>query len=358
MEKIPLDRWTTQEERHEIGDAYRKQFKSVIEEAQMVQGHESVRAFSFISGHDLLGLERIPCFRDYRDSLSPYDQSMEMVFVSHRWLSPSHPDPDGRHLKLLQRHVKHDAFYWIDYACMPQPPMSGEDQALFGKSLTHLPTLLFETKMLILRHHDDGYLERAWCFFETLSGNTIVKDIAHAFEDDRHAVSTMDETRGVVQQAILGGLPENLKVSNPADLAPLRALTETTRAFFELNTLMHYMRFGMQISEKAVFRFGEDPYYFFATCDFSDLLIWLFDKARELDLPISLLAQNESSDNYFFELAKRESFTHTVDPRKLPKKVTRDQGGLTWLMIRKNSPRDPSEASAHNLFFLLTSLIK
>ena len=107
-----------------------------------------------------------------------------------------------------------------------------------------------------------------------------------------------------------------------------------------------------------MYAFGEDPYFLFATHDLSDLMVWVFDKALELDLPISLLARNESTDNYFVELARRESFTHAVDPRRLPKKVTRDQGGLTWFMIRKDSPRDPSRASAHKLFFLLTSPIK
>lgn len=359
MEKIPFDRWATQEERHEIGDQYRKRFQTLIESTKMVQEHPFVRSFSFIRGQDLLTLKRFPCFHDHRVRLCAFDQAAEKVFISYRWLSPDHPDPDGRQLRLLQRHVKRDTYYWIDYACLPQPPRDAADEVLFNESIARLTTLLFETRMLVLRHRSDGYMERAWCFLELLAGHTIVKDhLDYAFEDERYATSLTDDARSVVQQAVLGGLPDNLKVTNPADLPALRTLTDTTCAFFELNTLMHYMRFGQHVSGKKVYAFGEDPYFLLATHDLSDLLLWVFDKARTLDLPISLLARNESSNNYFVELARRESFTHAVDPRRFPKKVTRDQGGLTWFMIRKDRPRDPSLASAHNLFFLLTSLIK
>ena len=95
------------------------------------------------------------------------------------------------------------------------------------------------------------------------------------------------------------GLPDHLKVSNPADLAPIRSLTEVTCAFFELNTLMHYMRLGMHISEKKVFSFGENPYYFFATCDFSDLLLWVFDRASGFFVPCRSIKRERSSEFVF-----------------------------------------------------------
>ncbi|MEJ2406270.1 MAG: hypothetical protein P8171_18610 [Candidatus Thiodiazotropha sp.] len=359
MEKIPFNQWTTLKERYEIGNQYRERFHSLIESAKMVQEHPFVHSFSFIRGQDLMALTRIPHFQDYRDRLCTFDQSTEKFFISYRWLSSDHPDPDGRQLRLLQRHVKPDAYYWIDYACLPQSPRDVADEALFNESLSRLTTLLFETKMLVLRHRSDSYMERAWCFLELLAGHTVVKDhLQYAFEDERDADFITGEARSVVQQAVMGGLPDHLKVTNPADLPAIRTLTDTTRAFFELNTLMHYMSLGRHVSDNEVYAFGEDPYFLFATHDLSDLLLWVFDKARELDLPISLLARNEDSDNYFVELARRESFTHTVDPRRFPKKVTRDQGGMTWFMICKDKPRDLLLASAHNLFFLLTSLIK
>jgi hypothetical protein len=358
MEKLAFNRWATLKERHQIGDEYRKRFQTVVETAMMVQEHPFVRSFSFIAGRDLLRMARIPRFQDYRDRLCAYDSSLDKVFVSYRWLSRDHPDPDGRQLKLLQRYVKPDAFYWIDYTCLPQPPMNTVDAALLSQSLARLTSLLYETRMLVLRHSGDGYIGRAWCFFETLAGHTLVKgQLDHAFENEHDATSITREARTVVRQAVFGGLPGHLEVTNPADLPAIQTLTDVTRTYFELNTLMHYMRLGQHVSSN-VYMLGEDPYFLFATHDLSDLMAWVFDKAQELDLPFLLLARNEISENYFVELAKRQSFTHSVDPREFPKKVTRDQGGLTWFMIRKDKPRDPSLASAHNLFFLLTSLIK
>ena len=359
MEKIPFNRWATDEERHEIGCQYSARFKDLIRSAKMVQGHPFVKSFFFIRGRDLLALARIPRFQDYRPRLCAFDQAAEKICISYRWLSPNHPDPDGRQLRLLKGHVKPDAYYWIDYSCLPQPPMDKADEAILRESLLHLTTLLYETNMLILRHRGDGYTERAWCFFETMAAHTVVREhIEYAFEDERDAEFIKGEAQNVVQQTVLGGLPGYLKVTNPADLITIRMLTDVTCAYFELNALMHYMRLGMHVSDNKVYSFGENPYFLFATHDFSDFLMWVFDKARKLDLPVSLLARDESSHNFFVELARRESFTHAVDPRRFPKKVTRDQAGMTWFMIRKDKPRDPSLASAHNLFFLLTSLIK
>jgi hypothetical protein len=359
MEKVPFNRWATQQERHEVGEQYRKRFKDLIDSAKMVQEHPFVKSFSFIRGQDLLALARIPRFQDYRARLCPFDQVREKHFISYRWLSPAHPDPDGRQLKLLHRHVNPDAYYWIDYACLPQPPMDEADEALFRESLSRLTTLLYETRMLVLRHRGDGYIGRAWCFLETLAGYTVGRGhLDHAFEDERDVGSITGEERRVVEQAVLRGLPGHLRVSNPADLPAIRMLTDVICVNFELNVIMHYMHLGQHVSESRVYTLGEDPYFLIATHDFTDLLLWVFEKARELDLPISLLARDEGSDNYFLELARRESFTHSTDPRRFPKKVTRDQAGLTWFMIRKDQPREPSLSSAHNLFFLLTSLIK
>ena len=262
MEKISFDRWASLEERLEIGDRYSKRFQGLIESAKMVQEHPFVHSFSFIRGHELTALTRIPRFQDYRARLCPFDDATEKICVSYRWLSPDHPDPDGRQLRLLQRHVKPDAYYWIDYACLPQPPMDEVDEALLRESLSRLTTLLYKTKMLVLRHRNDGYTERAWCFFEILAAHTVVREhLEYVFEDERDAGSIRGEAQNMVQQALVGGLPGHLKVTNPADLPTISMLTDVTCAFFELNVLMHYMRLGQHVSDKKVYAFGEPPIF-------------------------------------------------------------------------------------------------
>jgi hypothetical protein len=47
-----------------------------------------------------------------------------------------------------------------------------------------------------------------------------------------------------------------------------------------------------------------------------------------------------------------------VDPLTLPRKVTMDQSRQAWFVIRRGSPMDPKLQSAHNLFYLLSSLIR
>lgn len=350
--------WTTRKERGEIADKYKSDFHTQIEEAAMIQEHPFVKSFYFIKGKDLLSLNLLPRFQEFKDRLVPFPKTENKHFVSYRWLEKSHPDPNGLQLKLLKQVIKPDEYYWIDFSCLPQSPNTYEDKEFLSEGLKRLPSLIFETDVVILRRPDDEYLSRAWCFFEVLASTVIGKGVSRVCEDSVDAISIEIAERTVLEQTFSeSSLPRDLKVTNEEDLAPIRKMTETTVMFFELNLLMHYLSLGQQISDQRLF-FGEDPYYLFATCDFSQVTSWVFEKAREHKMPISDLGKSESNDNFFINLAEKEKFSHNINPNTLLKKVTMDQGKQSWFIIRRDTPLHSNLLSAHNLFYFLTSLIK
>jgi hypothetical protein len=358
MDKIRVDEWTTAEQRHDIAERYKRQFKTLVEDALAVQGDPFTKSFSFIRGRDLLAAARIPRFQDFRQHLVPYSASEQNYFISYRWLDTRHPDPDGRQLNVLKRYIKPNACYWIDYACLPQPPMAANDAELLRASLARIPSLFYETHVLVLRHRGDGYAQRAWCFFETLAGSVIAREFSYLFEEPGDEASVACEARAVLEATLLQGkLPVSLKVTNEADREPIERAARVTCTFFELNLLMHYLSLGQKLSNGRLY-FGEHPYYLLATCDFSKVMLWIFDKSRELGLPLSDIARNEHSDNFFLKVAHRQRMSHNVQPAHLPRKVTMDQSKFSWFMIRRTSAQDPALASAQSLFFLLTSMLQ
>ena len=106
--------------------------------------------------------------------------SAPCVFISHRWLTPVHPDPDGAHSREIIRRfderpssTPHEAdelgevYMWIDFCCLPQPRsqrLSTEDQQRLHDGLKLLPELVKSCELMILDSPD--YIERAWCYTE------------------------------------------------------------------------------------------------------------------------------------------------------------------------------------------------
>lgn len=101
------------------------------------------------------------------------------IFVSHRWQSYDHPDPDGTHLQLIierldglspqRQATAHDEIYvWIDYCCLPQKrgphALSPEDLETLHAGLEFLSQIVKSCDLLILYSQD--YLDRVWCYTE------------------------------------------------------------------------------------------------------------------------------------------------------------------------------------------------
>ena len=94
--------------------------------------------------------------------------------VSHRWMQPDDPDPDGEQLKALQGFLNSPAGQkiervWIDSACMPQDlpkgSRSAEESAAFKRMLKEVNRLYLGTTVLILL--DLSYVSRFWTQLES-----------------------------------------------------------------------------------------------------------------------------------------------------------------------------------------------
>lgn len=158
----------------------------------------------------------MPAFNESADlRRNQRDEPNIVLFVSHRWRSPQHPDPDGRSLAALRRLIgsvdllargldpqcatpapdlrqpgmlqatvvvwrllatvfdgretlDHIAVFY-DYACLPQGS-TAEELARRRAGLAVFPDMLHDRRVALvaLRADDDAYDTRAWCLAETL----------------------------------------------------------------------------------------------------------------------------------------------------------------------------------------------
>jgi hypothetical protein len=84
-------------------------------------------------------------------------------------LSAEHPDPAGEHLALLKQHASThgDAFYWIDFSCLPQSRNAADEQ-LFNKTLPKIASIQAKASTIVILA--DDYDERLWCYIEHFAG--------------------------------------------------------------------------------------------------------------------------------------------------------------------------------------------
>lgn len=61
---------------------------------------------------------------------------------------------------------------WLDYTCMPQKPLSQEDEPVFRRSLLALDSLVMSSTVLALRQTADDYPMRGWCASEFFLAST------------------------------------------------------------------------------------------------------------------------------------------------------------------------------------------
>jgi hypothetical protein len=149
-------------------DSFIKQQKErVTKEKENAQFVESPTDIFFIPAQSLLACNKT--FPDFDRSQLAKDPQGPRFFVSHRWLSTTHPDPKGRHLALLKLHAAahKDAFYWIDFSCLPQS-RNAADEELFNNTLPKIASIQAKASTIIINEAD--YHERLWCYIELFAG--------------------------------------------------------------------------------------------------------------------------------------------------------------------------------------------
>lgn len=144
-----------------------RQKQRVREEMQEAHFVEEPTDIYFIPATTLLAEGR--AFPEFTPEILDKDPNGPKYFVSHRWLSPTHPDPQGKHLALLKEHARNhtDAFYWVDYSCLPQS-RNADDQDLFSKTLPKIASIQAKASTIVITESD--YDDRLWCHIEHLAG--------------------------------------------------------------------------------------------------------------------------------------------------------------------------------------------
>jgi len=104
---------------------------------------------------------------------SPY--AHPLLFISHRWESVEHPDPDSTQLRKLQ--ALKDCFIIYDYSSFPQAPLSPSEEVDLQQILANMEKIM--QRVVVLDHGD--YLGRGWCIYEyiaaCLSGSIICDEL-------------------------------------------------------------------------------------------------------------------------------------------------------------------------------------
>ncbi len=120
----------------------------------------------------------IPFFTRLKKAFFGTNKTYRHIYVSHRWITPEHPDPHGIQLGELKRRLNYLAdnqqdrettLVFYDYCSMPQLPRTPEEDAIFRNDLASLSTLLRSAnKMIVLSEGYKDYKNRAWCFWELM----------------------------------------------------------------------------------------------------------------------------------------------------------------------------------------------
>jgi hypothetical protein len=98
-----------------------------------------------------------------------------VLFISHRWESQEHPDPENLQLAKLRR--LQNCFIIYDYSSFPQKPLSQSDAEDLELILKNMGEII--RNVVILDH--PGYVRRGWCLYEyiasCLGGSTVCDEI-------------------------------------------------------------------------------------------------------------------------------------------------------------------------------------
>lgn len=263
----------------------------------------------------------------YEESIGTFDRTKlvkdpkgEKFFVSHPWLSDEHPDPNGKHLALLQKHAreqKREVFYWFDYSCLPQHPRTIEDEKLFQETLPKISSIQSKGSTIIIV--DKNYHERMWCYIEhygavifSQRNHTGVNSNIEYIGDDASNIKMLSRVQNLEAPPW-----NNLKVSDPSDIKSIKDnytwLSNLTNfqlfdRCIELLKILpgykvlpgffyHQSAFGLnhELSTDKIrplfYEFGGDIRYFFT----ENSLIWLAER-----MSWSIVPENYDIENLQF----------------------------------------------------------
>lgn len=124
----------------------------------------------FIPARTLRYWKRFRPFEQIRNDLCRLPVGAVPTFISHRWLTRAHPDPDGEQYALVAQYPMQDEYIWYDYSCMPQSELNAYNKSVV---LDTLHTQVRASVVIFLRSLDDDFFRRGWCFHEWFTAQFI-----------------------------------------------------------------------------------------------------------------------------------------------------------------------------------------
>ena len=173
-----------------------------------------------VDGESLIWLNRLLLEDTFpkalrKSSTADISPLTRIVFVSHRWITEVHPDPNGIQLQELHRRLEalgqqdtsfKDALIFYDYSSMLQSPRTAEEDRQFYSDIMSLSALTrMADKMIILSEGYKDYKNRAWCFFEMLISEKLK---VHIFTDQRNIEDDLQILTGLMPNPTQMGIRE------------------------------------------------------------------------------------------------------------------------------------------------------
>jgi len=147
----------------------------------------SLKYVSLISVETFLNAKQFPVFSEcaskrWHVSGDSVDPNCRILFISHRWQTQPHPDPEQKQYAIVCEFIRQARysfdFVWLDYACITQ----NKEDPLFLLHIHNIPTALFcatdclivpmcqstpQNECLSITDLSD-YLGRGWCQVEAI----------------------------------------------------------------------------------------------------------------------------------------------------------------------------------------------
>jgi len=119
-----------------------------------------------------------------------------VLFISHRWMSKTHPDPDGQQLRKLK--ALRGCYVIYDYSSFPQDTSTPDAKLSLKQVLEAMNS--FIDKVLVLA--DPDYMNRGWCQYEYIAGSLTNRVICDEVKDSglvrlRNLVATNPNPPGI-----------------------------------------------------------------------------------------------------------------------------------------------------------------
>jgi hypothetical protein len=101
------------------------------------------------------------------------------LFISHRWESRRHPDPEGRQLEKLK--ALKNCYLIYDYTSFPQDTKTPEGQRILREVLDGMDG--FIEKVLVVSAPD--YMRRGWCLYEYIAASLMHQVVCDEVRDPK-----------------------------------------------------------------------------------------------------------------------------------------------------------------------------